>query len=98
MSSSAAALSVMAAAAIVQSAEAQVTTGSLRGQVTNEAGESVSGASVRVVHQPSGTTSVAMSGATGLFSAAGLRVGGPYTVSVSGDGFDQVEYTNIFIV
>lgn len=97
MSSSAAALSVMAAAAIVQSAEAQVTTGSLRGQVTNEAGESVSGASVRVVHQPSGTTSVAMSGATGLFSAAGLRVGGPYTVSVSGDGFDQIEYTNIFI-
>ncbi|MBW3654855.1 MAG: carboxypeptidase-like regulatory domain-containing protein, partial [Gemmatimonadetes bacterium] len=62
---------------------AQVTTGSLSGTVTTGAGEPVSGASVSAVHQPSGTRYTGTTRADGRFQIAGMRVGGPYTVTVA---------------
>ena len=85
-----AAASIMTAA-IVAPAEAQVTTSSVRGEVTNDAGAAVSGATVTITHAPSGTVSTATTNANGSFSARGLRVGGPYTVQVSGGDFAAVE-------
>lgn len=91
-----AAASIMTAA-IVAPAEAQVTTSSIRGNVTTDAGAAVPNASVTITHTPSGTVSVASTNASGAFSARGLRVGGPYTVSVSGGEFAPVEITDLYL-
>lgn len=68
-------------------ASAQVTTSSIRGSVADETGAAVSGATVTILHVPTGSVSVATTGATGQFSAQNLRVGGPYSVTVTGTGF-----------
>lgn len=83
--------------AMVQTAEAQVTTSSVRGVVTDQNGAAVAGATAVVTHTPSGTTSTATTNEVGVFSARGLRVGGPYTVAVSGDNFAPVEVTDIYV-
>jgi hypothetical protein len=64
---------------------AQETTSSIRGSVTS-GGTPVAGAEVTIVNVPSGTTSRLTTDAEGNFSAQGLRVGGPYTVTVTSSG------------
>jgi hypothetical protein len=78
-------------------ASAQVTTSSMRGQVTDAEGTAVPNATVVITHTPSGTMSAAVTSANGDFSARGLRVGGPYTVEVSGGDFTPVTVTDIYI-
>lgn len=87
----------MMTAAIVAPAEAQVTTSSIRGDVTNEAGAAVSDATVTITHTPSGTVSSATTNSSGVFSARGLRVGGPYTVAVSGGEFAPVQIDDLYL-
>lgn len=77
-------------------AQAQETTSSIRGNVTAE-GTSVAGARVTIVHVPSGTTSTASTNADGSFSASGLRVGGPFNVTVVADGYEEAQVTDIFL-
>ena len=67
-------------------AHAQETTSSVRGSVESANGP-VGGATVTVVHEPSGTTASSSTNADGTFAANGLRVGGPFTVTVDADGF-----------
>lgn len=62
---------------------AQETTGGISGQVVDANGAPVAGATVTVVHQPSGTTSTTLTDASGLYGTRNLRVGGPYVVTVS---------------
>ena len=90
-----AAISVMAAA-IVQPAEAQVTTSSMRGVVTDTDGAAVSGATVTILHAPSGSVDTATTDASGSFSERGLRVGGPYVVTVT-SGSESEQFDNIFL-
>jgi outer membrane receptor for ferrienterochelin and colicin len=68
-------------------ASAQVTTSSIRGTVTDEAGAAVSGATVTILHEPTGSVSVATTNAAGQFAGQSLRVGGPYSVTITGEGF-----------
>ena len=67
------------AAAIMMSAStavfAQETTGGISGAVYDAAGSPVGGATVTVVHVPSGTTSMTFTDPNGQFSSRGLRVG-----------------------
>ena len=86
LSYSAATLALLAAAPAA--VHAQVTSSSLRGTVVDETGTPVSGASVTVMHLPSGTAETATTTGTGSFYASGLRVGGPYRVFVSAPGFE----------
>ena len=64
-----------------------VTTGSVTGIVTDPQQQPVTGATVIAVHEPSGTRYQAATRADGRFSIPGMRVGGPYTVTVSLSGF-----------
>jgi outer membrane receptor for ferrienterochelin and colicin len=75
-------------------AAAQETTSAVRGIVTSD-GAPVAGAEVTVRHEPSGTVSTTTTGADGSFSASGLRVGGPFTVSVSAAGFESAQVTEL---
>ncbi|MEM1389914.1 MAG: TonB-dependent receptor [Pseudomonadota bacterium] len=90
------AAATLATAAIIAPAQAQVTTSSIRGEVVDEAGAPVPNADVTITHTPSGTTSTATTSTNGIFAARGLRVGGPYTVSISGGDFAPVEIGDIY--
>jgi len=84
-------VSLAASATIATPAFAQETTSSVRGDVYDSNGNPVQGASVVVTHVPSGTRSLQTTDASGSFNASGLRLGGPFTVSVSADGYETAE-------
>ncbi len=75
------------AAAVASPAYAQETTSAIGGQITGASGEPLRGATITVVHTPSGTRASAVSDASGNYSLRGLRVGGPYTVKIEAAGF-----------
>lgn len=60
-----------------------VTTGSLTGVVTDDGARPVAGATVVAIHEPSGTVYETTTRADGRFFIPGMRVGGPYTVTVA---------------
>ncbi|MFU8877103.1 MAG: carboxypeptidase regulatory-like domain-containing protein, partial [Wenzhouxiangellaceae bacterium] len=70
------------------SATAQVTSSEIRGQVLDQGGNPVVGATVRIIHVPSGTTRSTTTGASGQFFQGGLRVGGPYNIQASAPGHE----------
>ncbi len=63
-----------------------ITTSGVSGTVTDKQGNPVGGATVTIVHEPSGTRSTATTRANGQFNQSGLRIGGPYTVAVGSVG------------
>ncbi|WP_143755047.1 carboxypeptidase-like regulatory domain-containing protein, partial [Caulobacter sp. B11] len=69
------------ALASASAVHAQETTSAMRGTVTAD-GAPVAGAAVTIVHVPSGTRATTVSEANGAFDARGLRVGGPYEITV----------------
>lgn len=73
---------------------AQVTTSSMSGRIVSR-GETVIGATIRAVHQPSGTTYGTISNAEGRFNLNGMRVGGPYSVQITYVGLSDVNLTGI---
>jgi hypothetical protein len=76
---------------------AQETTSAIRGTVSAPDGRPASGASVRIVDNRTGSSSTATTSATGQFTATGLRVGGPYSVSISAAGYAPQVITDINI-
>src|SRR5216117_1359631 len=66
-----------------------VTTSAVAGIATDSSGATIEGARVVAVHIPSGTTYAAITRADGRFTIPGMRVGGPYRVSVAQVGFRQ---------
>ncbi|MDZ7371196.1 MAG: TonB-dependent receptor [candidate division KSB1 bacterium] len=74
-----------------------VTTGSMSGVVTDTKGEPLPGANVVALHVPSGTVFGAATRADGHFNIPGMRVGGPYTVTVSYIGYRPQKQENVYI-
>jgi len=65
------------------------TTGNIMGTVTSkDDGSALPGATVEALHQPTGTKYRAITRADGGFSMLNVRVGGPYTLSVTLQGFE----------
>lgn len=79
--------------------QAQVTTSTLSGQVTEEgltgASAPLPGTVVLARHLPTGTTSYAISADDGSYLITGLISGGPYAVSFSLMGYHEEEAQNI---
>ena len=84
-----------AATFVATPAVAQETTSSISGTVTAD-GAPISNAKVTVVHVPSGTRTTVTTNAAGAYNAAGVRTGGPYTVTVSAKGFSNAQVTDVF--
>jgi len=58
----------------------------------------VAGATVRIVHVPSGTASVTTTDANGRYISQGLRVGGPYHVEATGAGITkELAVDNVYL-
>ncbi len=75
---------------------AQVTTSEIIGRIT-EKGTPVPGATVTAIHTPSGTKYGTLSRKDGYYNLPNLRVGGPYTVTVSYIGYSEAKRTDIFL-
>ncbi|KAA0070942.1 TonB-dependent receptor [Rhodanobacter sp. T12-5] len=78
-------------------AMAQDTSSSISGRVLDASGQPVAGATVQIVHEPSGTIKIATTDADGRYSAQGLRVGGPFDVTASKAGLTQGEKDNVYL-
>ncbi len=88
-------LLLVALFAVVFSGYSQVTTSGMNGKITGANNESLPGATVVAVHQPSGTQYGTLSNSEGRFSLQGMRSGGPYLVEVSFIGYNKAAYSDI---
>ena len=79
------------------SAEAQVTSSSIKGLVLDESNQPFSGANVVAIHTPSGTKSGAITNFEGRYSLLNMRVGGPYTVTITYLGYDSQIFNNVYL-
>lgn len=78
-------------------AMANTTTSSIRGSVSTQAGDIFANAAVTIVHEPSGTVSTTSTNETGAFSARSLRVGGPYSIEITGPNFKNVKIDDVYL-
>lgn len=76
---------------------AQSTSAGVGGQVTGSSGQPVTGAEVTILHVESGTVSRAVTDASGRYNARGLRVGGPYTITITKAGEGTRSEDNVFL-
>ncbi|MBR5396432.1 MAG: TonB-dependent receptor [Bacteroidales bacterium] len=90
-------LAALAAIFAGVAAFAQVTTSSLAGRINDENGEPLAGAAVVAVHEPSGTQYAAVANGDGQYAINGMRVGGPYKVTISFLGYQTLEYTDVIL-
>ena len=81
--------------AAAMSLNAQITTSSMTGVITDDANEPLIGAVVKAVHVPSGTEYNAVTNLDGRFNIQGMRTGGPYTTTVSYIGYKTKTLTEI---
>ena len=92
-----AALGALVVAFAAPAAFAQQTSASLRGVATDDVGAPIAGATITVVHTPSGTKSTVVTDGAGVFDARGLRVGGPYKVSGKAANFVDQNLSDIYL-
>ena len=71
-------------------ARAQATTASIQGTVVDETDAPLPGVNVVAVHQPTGTRYGTATNPSGRFNIRGMRVGGPYTITVSFVGYQTL--------
>ncbi len=72
-----------------------VTSAAFNGLVTDNDGNPIVGATITALHMPTGTVYTAVSRMDGLFNIPAVKVGGPYTVTVSMEPFKTQELTGI---
>ena len=74
-----------------------VTTASVTGIVMSDQGEPLPGANVIAVHEPTGTRYGAPTRENGQFNIPNMRIGGPYSLTVSHVGYKQESKENIYL-
>ena len=79
------------------SALANTTTSAIKGNVSGPNGNPAVGTQITIIHVPSGTTKTATVNDSGLFTAKGLRVGGPYRVVVDSNEFEDTTVKDIYL-
>ncbi|MVZ62006.1 TonB-dependent receptor [Sphingobacterium humi] len=77
--------------------QAQVTTSSMQGVVTQTNGNITSGATIKAVHLPSGTSYSGSANDAGRFNLSNMRVGGPYRIEVTYVGQDPIVYEDVYL-
>jgi hypothetical protein len=81
---------------LVGIATAQITTSGVNGKVKDDKG-AIPGATVVIIHVPTGTVSKASTNETGLYRIGNLNPGGPYKITVSYVGYAANIKENIFL-
>ena len=75
----------------------QETNGRLQGRITDSAGSPLAGATVALLHQPTGTRYSTQAFADGTYFFPGLRIGGPYVLTVTYSGKQRAQVEEIQI-
>lgn len=86
---------VVAAVLLSVSLSAQRTTATITGNVVDDSGEPLIGATVVATHVPSGTNFGTVTQVDGGYTLPNLRVGGPYTVESSFIGYSVQAFENV---
>lgn len=89
--------SMLIAVISVVSVFSQVTTSKIQGVVSDDTSAGLFGANVVAKHLPTGTISGTITLESGRYSLPNLRVGGPYTITISYIGFKTIEYTDVYL-
>jgi len=79
-----------------QTSFAQLTTAAIKGQVTS-INETLPGATVIIVHEPTGSKYGTTTNESGIYNLANLNPGGPYTLSVTFVGYKNFEQKNLHL-
>jgi hypothetical protein len=74
---------------------AQVTSGSITGQITDSKGQVLVGATVKALHVPTGTVYITTSTSKGDYTLPNLKIGGPYTLTINYVGHTQATFENL---
>ncbi|MDT0555443.1 TonB-dependent receptor [Patiriisocius hiemis] len=74
-----------------------VTTSSINGKVVDGNGEPLPGSNVVAIHTPSGTSYGAITDFDGFYRILNMRVGGPYTITYTYVGFEDVVKNDIYL-
>ena len=90
-------VSLSAAATIATPAAAQTITSGVEGQVADETGAAIPGATVTVTDTRTGQTRTLTAGSDGNFRVGSLVPGGPYTVTATAPGYEGQTVENQFI-
>ncbi|NQV76885.1 MAG: TonB-dependent receptor [Lutibacter sp.] len=74
-----------------------VTTSSINGKIVDNNGDALPGANVVALHTESGTKYGVSTDFDGFFRISNMRVGGPYSITVSYVGFNEFSQSNVFL-
>jgi len=74
---------------------ADETSSSIRGQISTPQGAPAANTTIIITHVPTGTQRRFTTNEQGSFNASGLPVGGPYTILIDSDTYQDKEITNV---
>ena len=75
----------------------QVTTSAISGTIKDASNEVLIGATIEAVHLPSGTSYGTSTDVDGTYRISGMRIGGPYSVTVSYVGYATKTQSNVIL-
>jgi len=75
----------------------QVTTSNIKGLILDENSQPLPGANIVAIHTPTGTKYGAATNFDGRYNLLNLRVGGPYTITISYVGFKEQVLNDVFL-
>ena len=76
---------------------AQITTSNIKGLILDENSQPLPGANVVAVHNPTGTKYGAASNFDGRYNIYNMRVGGPYTITITYIGYKERTFTDVYL-
>jgi hypothetical protein len=76
---------------------AQVTTSGVTGVIKDDKGQGLIGATVKAVHVPTGTVYGTTTQESGRYTIPNMRVGGPYTITVTYVGYETSTYKDLYL-
>jgi hypothetical protein len=78
-------------------AGAQITTSSMSGKVVDSDGSELIGATVIAVHKPTSSEYGTVTNLDGVYRMVNMRVGGPYTITVSYTGYNTETVEDVYL-
>ena len=75
----------------------QVTTSNIKGLILDDASTPLPGANVVAIHTPTGTKYGAATNFDGRFNLLNLRVGGPYSITITFIGYQSQSFKDVYL-
>lgn len=74
-----------------------ITTAEFSGQVISSDNQPLPGVTIKAVHVPTGTVFTVLTRDDGHFNIPAVRVGGPYTITATLEGFKEEEFKDVYV-